>query len=209
MESIFLTLGILLGGILAWWRAQSIERAKHVSRAQDLESKTRLAQGETLKLKEQVVKMNGEMAALRSSLDEERQSKTQALVQLALSFKKGLLALTTGYLAIGIIVGGTTGWLGAQAQNNHQPEMTQAQTKVEMYEKQIERLQYNFDANQIILLKEREEKAIAQAKLAILLESLSPKKGPEGFELDYAKLKEKLQNQASSESSRPLLFPSN
>ena len=48
----------------AWWLTQTYEQMKHTGRVRELESKIRLAQGETYKLREQLGLLKGEQSVV-------------------------------------------------------------------------------------------------------------------------------------------------
>jgi hypothetical protein len=192
---------VLTGCAVAWWGAKTYERMKHAGRIRDLESKIRLAQGETFQLREQVSLLKGEVSVLHKTITEERVSKQTALTAMTESFKRGMLTVGMMAMAAGIAVGGGVSWQAAtwrvEAQKAGLHYETELQNrlnalKVEYLEKQLNRYEKEMDRYRIGWQEEQVEKAVAQTKLEIIMNSLAPQKGIEGFALDYKKMKDSL-----------------
>ena len=201
MTTVFLMIGLLLGGITAWHFVKSMEQTRHLTRIRELESKYRFSQGENTDLKEQMISLRGEVAVLQKNLDEERVSKNTVIAGLTESFKKGVLVMGITYFACGISLGGVISWFAASARaearglvRTTELELNRqlAVLRAEVLEKQAGEMQKNIDALRLELTDEKVEKTVALTKLRILLQSLSSQKGVEGFVLDYQRLKENL-----------------
>jgi hypothetical protein len=171
----------------------------------ELESKIRLAQGETFQLREQLSLLKGEVSILQKTLGEERISKQNALATLTESFKRGILATGMMALAAGVVVGGGVSWQAAtwrveakKAADGYEIEMQNRvnSLKVEFMERQITRYEKELDHYRLAWHDEQVAKAVAQTKLEILMSSLAPQKGVEGFVLDYKKMKNGLKENA-------------
>ena len=192
----------------AWGLAKRLEETRHVSRIKELESKFRFSQGETLNLREQMAALRGEVTLLQKDLERERAGKAAALNEMALSLKKGALVLTAVYFAVGISLGSVSSWFAATwraesktVQVNAMEKMSYElfKIKAELYEK---RALENENALEILkkeIQEERIQKVIALTKMQILLESLSPKRGEDGFLLDYQRLKKNIKNEMKAE----------
>ena len=210
METAFILLGLLACAVLAWKAGQSIEQAKHLSRIRDLESKYRFSQGENSGLKEKLTGLQGEVAVLHKSLEEERDSKNIAIGRMAESFKKGLILAGVVYFAVGISLGGVVSWFatGARAEAKNLVRRTELELgrqlsdlKAEVLEKRVQEMQKTLEALRFELNEERVEKTVAVTKLQILLQSLSVQKGIEGFVLNYHKLRENLNREIELKNS--------
>lgn len=213
MSAIFLMLGLLAGGSAAWWLVKSSEQLRYASRIRELESKFRYTQGETLILKEQLAAVRTQMAAAEKTLGEERANHATALSMMAASLKKGILVLTAAYFSVGLVFGGSTGWLGASwklgAQETAEKSRLEmdarlAGVKVELLEKQLDQLKQSSTFFERALREERVARAVAMTKLQILLESVYPQKSGGGLALDEQRLKENLKNKIEVETSYDL-----
>ena len=209
MSAIFLMMGLTAGAAAAWWLVQSSEQARFGARVRELESKLRYSQGETLGLKEQLTVVRTQMAAAEKTLADARANHAAALSGMAASFKRGLLALTTAYFTVGLVFGGTAGWFGAswklgagQTGEKARLEMEAGlgELKVELLQKQLNRLEQSSDFFERALREERVARAVALTKLQILLESVYPQKSGDGLALDEQRLKKNLKDKLELET---------
>lgn len=200
-------------GMAAWWGTKTYERVKAAARVRELESKIRLAQGETVQLREQLGLLKGELSILQKTLSEERVSKQTALAAISESFKRGVFAVGTMALAVGVISGGSVSWQAAtwraeaqKAHHNYEADLQNRLNglKVEFMEKQILRYEKELDQYRGAWHEEQVQKAVAQTKLEIIMTSLAPQKGVEGFALDYKKLKNGLKKNLDMPAIDPL-----
>ena len=212
MSAIFLLLGLLAGGAVATWFVSSSEHTHYTSRVKDLESKLRYAQGETVNLKEQLTSVRAQVLVTEKTLMEERLNHTTALSAMTVSFKKGILALTTAYFTVGLVFGGSAGWFGAswrvggnQAGEKSRLEMGArlAELKSDLLQRQLDQLKESSTFFERALREERVARAVALTKLQILLESVIPQKSGEGFSLDEQRLKKNLKDKIEVESAYP------
>ena len=201
MKEFLLLFGFILGGGMVGWLVRLYEASRFRSHIRDLEARLRYAYSESLQLKEKLVASQGEAAALRTSLGEERLSKNEALARLAATFQKSLLFVCVSVFAIGLTAGGTASWFGASWHTQLQTRMEKtdleitarlSQLRAELLEKQLLQSQKELDQMRLQLHEESVSKTVALTKLGILLESLSPKNLWEGFELNHRKLKNNL-----------------
>jgi hypothetical protein len=208
MELIFWTAAAALIGAVVWTIAKKTEEARHLSRIRELESRFRLSQGEALNLKEQMATMKGEMAALQRNLEEERVSKSAVINEMALSFRKGALMLTAVYFAVGISLGSVSSWFAAtwraeakmiRANAVETVDYELFKIRAELYEKRATENELELKRVREEAREERIQKVIALTKMQVLLESLSPKRGEEGFSIDYQKLKKNIRNEMKAE----------
>lgn len=208
MGTIFWVFAAGAAGLAVWSLAKKIEEARHLSRIRELESRFRLSQGEALNLKEQMASIKGEMAVLQRNLEEERVSKSAVINEMALSFRKGALTLTAIYFAVGISIGSVSSWFAATWRAEARMIQTSAietvnyelfKIKAELYEKRAAENELDLKRAKEEAREERIQKVIALTKMQILLESLSPKRGEEGFLLDYQKLKKSIRNEMKAE----------
>ncbi len=209
MNNLIIFIEILFVGFVAWWSGKSLERTQNIARIRELESKTRLAQGESAGLKEQMGTLRSEVTSLQKSLNESRFAHTTSVTQLTQSFKKGLLVLTTVYFAVGLSLGGVFFWQAAtwkiekrSVSEKGEMELNTrlAQVQAQILEKQVDELQKNLEASRKAYQEEREQKTIVMTKLQILLSSLSFEKRIKGFALDYDKLKKNLKSKVDFSS---------
>ena len=142
MSALFLMLGLISGGAGAWWLVKFAAEGMYTARIRELESKLRYSQGETLTLKEQITAVRAQIAAAEKNLTEERAAHTSALCQMAASLKRGILALSAAYFTVGLVFGGTTGWLGASWKlGAHQgAEKSQLEVNAQLAELKVELL---------------------------------------------------------------------
>ncbi len=208
METIFWALAAAVAGTAVWNLAKKMEESRQLSRIRDLESRYRLSQGEALNLKEQMATIRGEMGVLQKSLEQERGDKSAALAAMALSLRKGALVLTAVYFAVGISMGSVSAWFAATWRAESKTVQANAletmghelfRIKAELYEKRAEENALELKRLREEIQEERIQKVIALTKMQILLESLSPRKGEEGFSIDYQKLKKNIKNEIKTE----------
>lgn len=198
---------IILGFILvfgSWSVGRALEKSRQARHLHDLEAKLRIAHTETSGLREQMSVLKGQMLTLQKNLDEERESKASALREMALSFQKQMMAGAICFFAAGGILTGSLSWYVAsvRAEAKHAVQTTAktleyqlASVRMELYEKEMGRLEKSLEAAEAALIEDRVEKTVAVTKLKIILESLSREKT--GFELDFQKLERELNKPVS------------
>ena len=210
MSAIFLIIGLFAGAAGIGWFVKSSQEARFGARVRELESKLRFSHGEILNLKENLTTVRAQAVAAEKTLTEERMQHTTALSMMAASFKRGILALTAAYFTAGLVFGGSAGWFGAswklgasEAREKTQFEMDArlAGLKAELLQKQVDRLAQSSDFFEKALREERVVRAVAMTKLQILLESVTPVKGGEGFWVDDQKLKKNLKDKVEVDVS--------
>lgn len=210
MQTLFLVTGILLGCGLAWWAGKSYDRSQKKSMIRDLESRLRFSQGESLKLKEKVATMKGEVVSLQKNLNDQKLHHAEQLTTLGTSFKKGVLALGVCYFAVGITLGGVGAWFSATIQTEAKNIVEKAQLdfdarvaieKAEYYKqkasgltKDLKNMEEKFRALSV-------DKEVLVAKFRILLASMSPNQTLDGFGLDYSRLKKSLKNETRDQDA--------
>ncbi|HXG53097.1 MAG TPA: DNA recombination protein RmuC [candidate division Zixibacteria bacterium] len=81
-ELVFVSLGLLAGGAIAWFWASARARGAFARHAAELEGRARAAEGLRDELREQIERRESELSSLRSALDEERRARTEAQTRL-------------------------------------------------------------------------------------------------------------------------------
>ncbi len=204
-------LGAMIISAAAWWTSGMMERIRQQSRSRELESKLRYAYGETESLKSRIAGLQAEAQALKESLCAERDSQRTAVSNLAYSFRKTVLFLSAGCLAVGLTVGVGAGWgtASARAAARHSGRLAELELTAQLagyksavMEKQVTQLEQELTTARQALLNERVEKEVARTKLRILLDSLSPGKWFDSYFVDQQKLKKNLENQVEKNSAQ-------
>lgn len=81
-EILLISLGLVLGGLVAWLWASARIRASVVRQVTELEGRARAAEGLRDELRRQVEQGDIEISGLRSALDDERRARTEAQTRL-------------------------------------------------------------------------------------------------------------------------------
>ncbi len=205
MPSSYLFILIVAAGGAMWFIAQSIEKRRNLGKVLTLEAKLKLADTKSLNLERQVASLKNEATVLKKNLEETQAAKENALTQWQTSVRRGLY-MAALCLAGGLLGGAATGWMGAkftsqahESRETFEREMNEriALLKAEIFEKELTVLKGNYqvlekNANELAV-----EKAVAEAKLAILLENIVIEKNGQGFLLDYKKMKKDWQSSQS------------
>ncbi len=130
---------------------------------------------------------------LNRQLGEERHAHELALHSMT---RKGFI-----YLFAGLIIGGTISGFAVKGYENQRFEIARNSESRESIENQIllriksEQLQKSLKrihGKEKELMDEKEKRAVAETKLEILLNSLSPKRFSDGYLIDYEKLQRQL-----------------
>ncbi len=191
MSLLYLFSLLLAGGLAVWFLAQAFEKRKTFAKVHLLENKLKLTENRAIELQRQITLIQNE--------------KDQALTKWHASVKKGA-AVATFCLAGGLILGSVSGWLGSkltiEAQQNRQLiefEMNEriAVLKAEIVEKEFTELKNNYEILEKSSNELAVEKAVAEAKLEILLKNIVIEKGGQGFIFDYKKMKKDWQSSKS------------
>jgi hypothetical protein len=195
---VYLWLGLASGALVAWYLAVSAESKKKASHIQGLETKLRFSESRALDLNEKLTKAQNDAEVLRKNLAEERDAKHNAITVLNQSLKKGGMVAASCYFFLGVFLAGTVTWFwaGARAEANHIRQVSDfqmnahlAELKAELLERQLAKLQRDYESLKKNWFQVLEEKTVALAKLEILLQNMVVENGSRGFRLDYKKMK--------------------
>ncbi len=197
---LFVLMVVIAGGM--WFFAQSFERRRNRGKVFSLESKLKLADTKALNFERELSTLKNEATSLKKNLEETQAANENALTQWQISVRRGIYVAVL-CLAGGLLGGATTGWMGAkltgqahESRETFEREMNEriALLKAEIFEKELAALKANYQT----LEKNSHElavgKAVAEAKLAILLENIVIEKDGQGFLLDYKKMKKDWQS---------------
>ncbi len=145
------------------------------------------------------------MISLQKTLSQERLSNKTTVSAMTESFRRGLISTGLITFALAFLAGGGMFWKAAHWKMEAAYLQSQAQTKtenqlnalkVELYEKQMLRMEKDLEIFRKAWFEQQVAKTVAQTKLEIIMNSLSAKKDVEGFRLNYKKMKHGLQDKA-------------
>jgi hypothetical protein len=198
--------------LAAWLLGVFTENKKKSAFINSLEAKVKLQENRAFDLQEKLVRVQGDADLLRRALDEEKEAKQTALLELNGQIKRGM-AMVVSCLLGGLVLGGTVSWFwsasAAEAKKNRQIGRMEIETRVaevqaDLLARQLDQLQIQYESLRKDWYQLLEDKLVAQTKLEILLENMTI--GKEGTPaLDYKKMKKSLQKESRFKSSFP--FP--
>lgn len=206
MQILYFLSGMLLAGIAVRWGVRHLEQSRYLARIRDLEARLRFASGESAELKKQVAKLEGEAELLKKTFERELDSKEKDLTRLADSFRRSVFWWATCYFLVGLFVGGGAGWLSATARGEARRAMATADLELEArlarlsarnLENEVQSLRAEMADLERNYYEARVQKLVAETKLQILLDSLEPQKGKEGFRIAFTKLDQDLRHSVS------------
>jgi len=217
MESnVMLTLVFFLTGSLASWYLSSLrERRKASVQISGLETKAQSFQNRIKELREDLLRSQAEAVTLQKSLYQERENQMKVLHELRGNFQKyavftGGVCLVFGLSFGGILAGVLTASHIRTGQAKQmlrlEVEARLAEGKAEWWKDQAEEMKIENERLQEQFFVILEQKAVALAKLDMILDHLVPGRGGRYF-LDIAKMNQGVQEPAKQQAGPETPLP--
>ena len=195
--TVYMTAGLLAVVSIAWCWTYMSDRKNFTERLHVSESRTKASENRVALLKDQLAAAQSDIGLLRERMENERLAKTAEVSELRQNLHRSALLMAGYALGIGILFGGAVSWIctGARAEARHlQRVMTlEVDTRVVQTQKGIletELLSWKKENKDLrdALRTALEDKAVAFAKLDVILSSFNLEKLGRGFALDQKKL---------------------
>lgn len=197
LYSIFFGLtGISAGALLAWFIASAIEKKHFGERVEVFEKRTKVAEARVSVLTQQLQNAKENIANLCDKIKNEKNLQASALAELHLTFKQTYFKLAAATLTCGFLIGGAASWAwtSATAETRHLRRVMEleinsrvAEAQSQLMQTDLKELRESYRQLSRLLIEEKEAKAVALAKLEMILESTNGGRRLKGFGTDQRK----------------------
>ena len=218
MESVLYFSGFFAAGAaLAGFAASLMERKRAGSRLKAMEFRLREMNENASRYREELVHSRQESDTLRRSLEKEKLDRQNALSGLQENYTRRAARLALTCSLAGVLAGGllTGVYVDARARLHFMERMIDlevtartAKAGTELLGERLAELKKEYESMRRGFLNAREAEALTLAKLEILLNHLSGKKGRDALALDVEAMRENLRQDVRMEDSvRPDALP--
>lgn len=173
-----------------------------------MEAKFRLAEGRAAEWRDKLLRAQSRIDGLQKNLEEELRSKAAALARARTGFKKTGLILGSLCLLSGVVLGAAAGGVwGRSISHGFEVRALVAEAKTGFYREQIDSLRAEIGGLNERLFGEMEARALASAKLTVLLEQASGKREDGETGSFLSRLKEKWSQGNVSDPTAVMAIP--
>ncbi len=193
----YMTVGLLAVVSIAWCWTYISDRKNFSERLHVSESRTKASENRVALLKDQLAAAQSDMGLLRERMENERLAKTVEMAELRQTLHRSAMLMAGYALGIGLLFGGTVSWIctGARAEARHLQRVMNLEVDTRLAQAQkgaleTELLSWKKENKDLrdALRTALEDKAVAFAKLDVIMSSFNPEKLGRGFVLDQKKL---------------------